>query len=119
MARHVGIDLAKRPEEDAFRPKISMKEYLQKERNGAINRLYRLYGQIRIIDVTKQDLEDPEGRVARHGDLPRELRGQAAILEGMGSNELTPSGSWLIYCEASQNSVFSKQAVSALPRSAV
>jgi transposase len=68
-------------EEEAFRTDISMKEYLKKERNGAINRLHALYGQVGIISVTKKDLKDADGRAARHGELPEELRGQADLLE--------------------------------------
>jgi hypothetical protein len=52
-------------EEDAFRSDISLKEYLKKERNGAINRLHALYGEAGIISVTKKDLKDAEGRAAR------------------------------------------------------
>jgi transposase len=58
-----------------------MKEYLKKERNEVINRLHALYGHAEIIDVTKKDLKDAEGRAARHGELPEELRGQAELLE--------------------------------------
>jgi hypothetical protein len=92
MVRYAGIDLAKRTmevcniplpsgEEEAFRSDISLKEYLKKERNGAINWLHALYGNAGIIDVTKKDLKDAEGRAARHGELPEELRGQADLLE--------------------------------------
>jgi transposase len=56
-------------EEEAFRSDISMKEFLKRERVAAINRLHGLYGQVGIIDVTKQDLKDREGRKARHGEL--------------------------------------------------
>jgi transposase len=60
---------------------FSLKEYLKKERNGVINRLYALYGEVGIISVTKKDLKDVDGRAARHGELPKELRRQAALLE--------------------------------------
>jgi hypothetical protein len=68
-------------EEEAFRSDISPKEYLKKERDGAVNRLHALYGNAGIIDVTKKDLKDAERRAARHGELPDELRGQAELLE--------------------------------------
>jgi transposase len=58
-----------------------MKEYLKKERTAAINRLHALYGQAGIIDVTKKDLKNGEGRRERHGGLPPPLQGYAAILE--------------------------------------
>jgi hypothetical protein len=71
-------------EEEAFRSDISLKEYLKeylkKERNGAVNRLHALYGNAGIIDVTKKDLKDAEGRAARHGELPEELRGRRICL---------------------------------------
>jgi transposase len=68
-------------DEEAFRSDISMKEYLKKERNGAINLMHALYGHAGIIDVTKKDLIDAEGRAGRHGELPEELGGQADLLE--------------------------------------
>jgi transposase len=68
-------------EEEGFRSDISMKEYLKKERTAAINRLHALYGQMGIIDVTKKDLKDKEGREARHGELPARLQEYASILE--------------------------------------
>jgi transposase len=68
-------------EEEAFRSDISMKEFLKKERTAAINRLHALYGQMGIIDVTKKDLKDSEGRKARHGELPAQLQEYASILE--------------------------------------
>jgi hypothetical protein len=52
-------------EEEAFRSDISLKEYLKKERNGAINRPCALYGNAGFIDVTKKNLKDAEGRAAR------------------------------------------------------
>jgi transposase len=58
-----------------------MKEFLKRERVAAINRLHALYGQVGIIDVTKKDMQDSEGRKARHGELPPELAGYASILE--------------------------------------
>jgi transposase len=54
---------------------ISLKEYLNKERTAAINRLHALYG---LIDVTKKDLKDGKGR---HGELPPLLQEYATILE--------------------------------------
>jgi transposase len=68
-------------EEEAFRSDISMKEFLKRERTAAINRLHALYGQMGIIDVTKKDLKDSEGRKARHGELPPLLAEYASILE--------------------------------------
>jgi transposase len=68
-------------EEEGFRSDISMKEFLKKERTAAINRLHSLYAQMGIIDVTKKDLKDVEGRKARHGELPAVLQEYAAILE--------------------------------------
>jgi transposase len=68
-------------EEEGFRSDISMKEFLKRERVAAINRLHALYGQVGIIDVTKKDLQDGEGRKARHGELPAGLAGYAGILE--------------------------------------
>jgi transposase len=68
-------------EEEAFRSDISMKEFLKKERNAAINRLHALYGQMGIITVTKKDLKDSKGREARHGELPEMLQGYARILQ--------------------------------------
>jgi transposase len=68
-------------EEEAFRSDITMKEFVKKERNMAINRLHGLYGQVGIIDVTRKDLGDEEGRKARHGELPDGLREYAVILE--------------------------------------
>jgi transposase len=68
-------------EEEAYRSDISMKEFLKKERNMAVNRLHGLYGQAGIIDVTKKDLKDGPGRKARRGELPEGLRGYAEILE--------------------------------------
>jgi transposase len=68
-------------EEEAFRADISLKEFLNKERNMAINRLHALYGNEGIIDVTKGDLADDEGRRARHGELPKQSQGYALILE--------------------------------------
>ena len=68
-------------EEEAFRSDIPMKEFVKRERVAAINRLHALYGQAGIIDVTKKGLKDAEGREARHGELPEELRGQAGLLE--------------------------------------
>jgi hypothetical protein len=47
-----------------------------------------MYGNAGIIDVTKKDLKDAEGRAARHGEMPEELRGQVA--ERVRSNELAP-----------------------------
>jgi transposase len=67
--------------EEGFRSDISMKEFLKRERVAAINRLHALYGQVGIIDVTKKDLQDSEGRKRRHGELPSELAGYASILE--------------------------------------
>lgn len=58
-----------------------MKGFLNRERTAAINRLRALYGQSGIISVTKKDLKDAEGRAARHGELPEELRGYAGLLE--------------------------------------
>jgi transposase len=68
-------------EEEAFRSDISMKEFLKRERTAAINRLHALYGQMGIIDVTKKDLKDSEGRKERHGELPPLLQEYAGILE--------------------------------------
>jgi transposase len=68
-------------EEEAFRSDISMKEFLKRERVAAINRLHALYAQMGIIDVTKKDLKDSEGRKARHGELPPLLAEYASILE--------------------------------------
>jgi hypothetical protein len=90
--RYVGIDLAKRTEErcevplvsereEGLRADISMKEFLKGERVAVLNRLHGLYGQVGIIDVTKKDLQDREGRQVRHGELPEELAGYASILE--------------------------------------
>jgi transposase len=70
-----------REEEEGFRSDISMKEFLKRERVAAINRLHALYGQVGIIDVTKRDLKDREGRKARHGELPALLGEYAGILE--------------------------------------
>jgi transposase len=68
-------------EEESFRSDISMKEFLKKERNAAINRLHALYAQMGIIDVTKKDLKDSDGRKARHGELPTTLQKYALVLE--------------------------------------
>jgi hypothetical protein len=38
-------------------------------------------GKVGIIDVTKKDLQDREGRKARRRELPSELAGYARILE--------------------------------------
>jgi transposase len=68
-------------EEEAFRADISMKEFLKKERNRALNRLHSLYAREGIIDVTKADLAKKEGREERRGDLPPLLQEQAKMLE--------------------------------------
>jgi transposase len=68
-------------EEEGFRSDISMRSFLNKERTAAINRLHALYGQVGIIDVTKKDLKDGEGRKARHAELPAMLQEYARILE--------------------------------------
>jgi transposase len=60
--------------EEGFRADIRMKEFLDKERGMAINRLHALYGNEGIIDVTKADLKDDEGRRERHGELPEWTR---------------------------------------------
>jgi hypothetical protein len=69
-------------EEEAFRSDISLKEYLKKERNGAVNRLRALYGNAGIIDVTKKDLKDAEGRAGRHGtgSCPKNCEGRRICL---------------------------------------
>ncbi|MDR2447313.1 MAG: hypothetical protein LBD58_08535 [Treponema sp.] len=57
---------------------------LQKEAGrqaAAVNRPHALYGQVRIIDVTKKGSQDSTGRKARHGELPPPLAGYASILE--------------------------------------
>jgi transposase len=71
-------------EEELFRSDITMKEFLKKERGMAINRLHGLYGNERIIDVTRADLKDEEGRRARHGELPARSQVHAQILEESG-----------------------------------
>jgi transposase len=68
-------------EEETFRADITMKAFLNKERGMAINRLHALYGNEGIIDVTKADLKDDEGRKARHGELPERMQGYVQILE--------------------------------------
>jgi transposase len=68
-------------EEEGFGADITMKEFLNKERNMALNRLHALYGNDRIIDVTKANLRDDEGRKARHGELSRRSGVYARILE--------------------------------------
>jgi transposase len=68
-------------EEEGFRADITMKEFLKKERGMAINRLHALYGNEGIIDVTRADLKDDEGRKARHGELSERSQGYAQILE--------------------------------------
>jgi transposase len=68
-------------EEEALRSDISMKEFLKKERNAAINRLHALYGQMGIIDVTRKDLKTDEGRKARRAELPEALQKYALVLE--------------------------------------
>jgi transposase len=68
-------------EEEAFRADISMKEFVKKERNQAVNRLHSLYARMGIINVTKKDLQDASGRKARRGELPEQFQGQAAVLE--------------------------------------
>jgi transposase len=68
-------------EEEAYRSEISAKEFLKKERNQAINRLHSLYARSGIVDVTKKDLKDKEGREARRGELPEVQRLQAEMLE--------------------------------------
>jgi transposase len=68
-------------EEEGFRADITMKEFLKKERNMAINRLHALYGNEGIIDVTRGDLKDDEGRKARHGELSQRSGVYAQILE--------------------------------------
>jgi transposase len=68
-------------EEEAFRSDITMKGFLNKERSMAVNRLHALYGNEGIIDVTRADLKDDEGRKARHGELPERSQGYARILE--------------------------------------
>jgi transposase len=76
-------------EEEAFRSDISLKEYLKKERNGAINRLHALYGNAGIIDVTKKDMKDAEGQA----DLLEEqlaLFERQLVAERVRSNGLAP-----------------------------
>jgi transposase len=68
-------------EEEGFRADITMKEFLKKERGMAINRLHALYGNEGIIDVTRADLKDDEGRKERHGELSERSQGYAQILE--------------------------------------
>jgi transposase len=68
-------------EEEGFRADITMKEFIKKERNMAINRLHALYGNAGIIDVTKGDLKNDEGRKARHGELSQRSQVYAQILE--------------------------------------
>jgi transposase len=68
-------------EEEGFRADITMKEFLKKERTMAINRLHALYGNEGIIDVTRADLKDAEGRKARHGELSQRSQVFAQILE--------------------------------------
>ena len=68
-------------EEEGFRADITMKEFLKKERGMAINRLHALYENEGIIDVTRNDLKDDEGRKARHGELSRRSQVYAQILE--------------------------------------
>lgn len=68
-------------EEESFRADISMKEFLNKERNMAINRLHSLYGNEGIIDVTKGDLADEGGRKARRMELSKQSQVYALILE--------------------------------------
>ncbi|GHV95202.1 IS110 family transposase [Spirochaetia bacterium] len=68
-------------EEEGFRSDITMKEFLKKERSMAINRLHALYGNEGIIDVTRADLADDEGRKARHGELSERSQVYAQILE--------------------------------------
>ena len=68
-------------EEEGFRADITMKEFLKKERTMAVNRLHALYGNEGIIDVTRGDLKDEEGRKARHGELSPRSQGYARILE--------------------------------------
>jgi hypothetical protein len=58
-----------------------VKEFLKKEWTAAINRSCALYGQAGITGAAQKDLKDAEGRAARHGDLPEELRGYACLLE--------------------------------------
>jgi hypothetical protein len=67
------------------------------------NRLHAMYGNAGIIDVTKKDLKDAEGRAARHGELPEELRGQEdlllvrAVVNVMGLRpSQTPTEIWTI-----------------------
>jgi hypothetical protein len=54
---------------------------VKKEQIAAINRLHTLYGQMGIIDVTKKDMKDHEGRKARHGELSPLLQKYALVLE--------------------------------------
>ena len=68
-------------EEEGFRADITMKEFLKKERNMAINRLHALYGNEGIIDVTGVNLKDEQGRKERHGELSQRSQGYARILE--------------------------------------
>jgi transposase len=68
-------------EEEGFCADITMKEFLKKERTMAVNRLHALYGNEGIIDVTRGDLKDEEGRKARHGELSPRAQGYARILE--------------------------------------
>jgi transposase len=68
-------------EEEAFRADISMSWYLKRQRTASINRLHSLYAQMGIIDVTKKDLKNSEGRKARHDELPCQLGEFALILE--------------------------------------
>jgi transposase len=68
-------------EEEAYRAAISLASFVKEERTATINRLHSLYGRNGIIDVTKKDLADAEGRKARHGELPVELQAEAALLE--------------------------------------
>jgi transposase len=67
--------------EEGFRQDLSMKEFLKRERVAAINRLHALYGQAGIIDVTKKDLKERDGRKARHDELPARLGEFAGFLE--------------------------------------
>jgi hypothetical protein len=68
-------------EEEGFRADITMKEFLKKERNMAINRLHALYGNEGVINVTRGELQDEEGRKKRHGELSQRSQGYAQILE--------------------------------------
>jgi transposase len=68
-------------EAEGLRADITMKAFLKKERNMAINRLHALYGNEGIIDVTRGDLKDDEGRKARHEELSQRSQVYAQILE--------------------------------------